>query len=231
MVSSSTSNFTTIPSTFSIPITEKLSKHNYLLWHAQIMPPIWAARYEDLLLGVKKATSKIVSMWADDSAIDKPNPEYDLWMSRDQMFLGYLLSSMTREVLMGVTTHTSSMAVWSALDNMFSPRTRSHSVNTRIALATTKKGTSTVAEYFAKMKNYVDEMSTSRQPLEDEEFAAYVLIGLNEELYNTLVSSIVTQVEPISPSELYSQMLSYEHRVDKAIKQRRLLHVLCKCCD
>jgi hypothetical protein len=152
-------------------------------------------------------------------------------MSRDQMFLGYLLSSMTREVLMGVTTHTSSMAVWSALDNMFSPRTRSHSVNTRIALATTKKGTSTMAEYFAKMKNYVDEMSTSRQPLEDEEFAAYVLIGLNEELYSTLVSSIVTQVEPISPSELYSQMLSYEHRVDKAIKQQRLLHVLCKCCD
>jgi hypothetical protein len=87
-------------------------------------------------------------------------------------------------------------------------------VNTRIALTTIKKGTSTMVEYFTK-KNYTDEMSASGQPREDEEFAAYVLTSLNEELYNALVPSIVARVEPISPSELYSQMLCYEHRVDK----------------
>jgi hypothetical protein len=62
MASSSTSISTTIPSTFSTPITEKLSKHNYLLWRAQIMPPIQAARYEDLLLGIEKAPSKTISV-------------------------------------------------------------------------------------------------------------------------------------------------------------------------
>jgi hypothetical protein len=51
--------------------------------------------------------------------------------------------------------------------------------------------------------------------LGDEEFVAYVLTGLDEEIYNSLVSSIVTRVEPISPSELYSQMLSYELRLAK----------------
>jgi hypothetical protein len=203
MVTSSTSIFATIPSTFFIPITEKLSKHNYLLWRAQIMPPIRAARYEDLLLGIEKALSKTISVRADDSTTEKP-----LWMSRDQVLLGYLLSSqvllgyllspLAHEVLMGVITHTSTA-----------------SVNTRITLATTKKGTSTMADYFAKMKNYADDMSAFGQPLRDEEFAAYVLTGLDEELYNALVSSIVTRVEPISHSELYSQMLSYEHRVDK----------------
>jgi hypothetical protein len=94
---------------------------------------------------------------------------------------------------MGVTTLTSSAAVWSALDNMFLSCTRSQSV---------KKGTSTMAEYFAKMKNYADKMSASGQPLRDEEFAAYILTGLDEELYNALMSSIVTWVEPISPYEL-----------------------------
>jgi hypothetical protein len=161
MVNSSSSSFTTIPSNFSIPITEKLSKHNYLLWHAQVMPAIRAAHYEDLLLGVKKATTKTISVQVGDSTIDKPNPEYDLWVSRDHALLDYLLMSLTHEVLMGVMTLTSSTVVWSALDNMFSPHTRSQYVNTCIALATTKKGSSTMAEYFTKMKSYADEMSAS----------------------------------------------------------------------
>jgi hypothetical protein len=58
-------------------------------------------------------------------------------------------------------------------------------------------------------------MASFGHRLSDEEFVAYVLTGLDEEIYNSLVSSIVTRVEPISPSELYSQMLSYELRLEK----------------
>jgi hypothetical protein len=58
-------------------------------------------------------------------------------------------------------------------------------------------------------------VSTFGQPLGNEEFVAYVLIGLDEEFYNPLVSSIVARAEPISPSELYFQMLSYELHVNK----------------
>jgi hypothetical protein len=65
------------------------------------------------------------------------------------------------------------------------------------------------------MKNFTKEMSSFGHPLGDEEFVAYVLTGLDKEIYNSLVSSIVTRVEPISPSELYSQMLSYELRLEK----------------
>jgi hypothetical protein len=43
MVSNSTSATTTTPS-FSIPITEKLSKTNFLVWRLQILPAIRAAQ-------------------------------------------------------------------------------------------------------------------------------------------------------------------------------------------
>jgi hypothetical protein len=102
---------------------------------------------------------------------------------------------------------------WSALDGMFASPSRARTVNIHIALATTKKGTTTMSEYFSKMKTHADEMALSEQPFGDEEFVAYVLTCLDEERYNALVSSIVTRVEPIKPSELYSQMLSYEQRV------------------
>jgi hypothetical protein len=95
---------------------------------------------------------------------------------------------------------------------MFGSHTHAQSVNTHIALATTKKSTSTMAEFYYKMKNLTDEMATSSHHLSDEEFVAYILTGLDEEVYNSLMSSIIMRVEPISPSELYSHMLSYTTR-------------------
>jgi hypothetical protein len=113
---------------------------------------------------------------------------------------------------MGVTTLTMSINVWHTLDKMYANRSRARSVNTCITLATTKKGASTMIEFYSKMKSYANEMTVSGQPLGDEEFVAYVLTGLDEEIYNSFVSSIVTRVEPIAPAELYSQILAFELR-------------------
>jgi hypothetical protein len=98
---------------------------------------------------------------------------------------------------------------------MYSSCTCVQSLDTRITLATTRKGTSTMADYYNKMKSHADDMVASGQPLGDEEFVAYILTDLDEEIYNSLVSSIVTRVEPISPTELYSQMLSFELCLNK----------------
>jgi hypothetical protein len=116
---------------------------------------------------------------------------------------------------MGVTTLSSSTDVWRTLETMFGTPTQARSVNTRIALAMTKKSTSTMAEFYSKMKVYADEMAASGQALGNDEFIAYVLTGLDEEIYNPFVCSIVTRVEPISASELYSQMLSYKLQLEK----------------
>ena len=63
--------------------------------------------------------------------------------------------------------------------------------------------------YIAKMRAVADEMATTRKPLGDEEFNSYVLTGLGSD-YNSLVTSIVTRVEPISFNELQAQILSFE---------------------
>jgi hypothetical protein len=93
--------------------------------------------------------------------------------------------------------------------------TCAHVINTRIALATTWKGTATMADYFSKMKSYANDMAAYSQLLSDEDFTPYVLTGIDEVFYNPLVSSIVTRVEPISLLKLCSQMLSYELHIDK----------------
>jgi hypothetical protein len=79
------------------------------------------------------------------------------------------------------------------------------------------------------MKNHADEMIASGQSLGDEDFVVYILTGLDKELYNSLVSTIITCVEPISPSELFSQMLSYELHLEKQ-EGGLLLAIFNKCC-
>jgi hypothetical protein len=50
-----------------------------------------------------------------------------------------------------------------------------------MALATASKGTSSVADYFIKMKGLADEMALVGHKLEDEELVSYILIGLGED--------------------------------------------------
>jgi hypothetical protein len=74
-MASSSLTTSTIPSS-SIPITEKLSKTNYQVWHAQVMPAIHAAHLEDLLLGIEKMPAKMIADKNGNTATAKPNPDY-----------------------------------------------------------------------------------------------------------------------------------------------------------
>jgi hypothetical protein len=52
----------------------------------------------------------------------------------------------------------------------------------------------------------------TRAPLCDDELVAYILAGLDED-YNPVFTAVVAWNDPISPSELYSQLLSFEQHV------------------
>jgi hypothetical protein len=56
-------------------------------------------------------------------------------------------------------------------------------------------------------------MASAGKKLDDEEQSSYILAGLDAE-YNSLVSSIAARVEPITLNELYSQLLSFETRLE-----------------
>jgi uncharacterized membrane protein YgcG len=211
--SSSTPLTTTTPSILAVPISEKLTKSNYPLWSAQILPAIRAARLEGLLSGAEESPEEYISITnADKTVVKQPNPAYSAWVAQDQAVLGYLLSSLTRETLLHVSRCKTSAQAWSTLANLYSSQSRAHSVNKRIALATTKKNQLFVSDYYAKMCHYADELAASGTALRDDELVAYLLAGLDAE-YNSVFTAVVARVDPITPSELYAQLLSFEQHM------------------
>jgi hypothetical protein len=127
--------------------------------------------------------------------------------------LSYLLTSISREILVQVAAFPSTVDVWKHIETAFASQSCARVINTRMVLATTQKGSSTVEEYISKMKSLADEMASAGKKLDDEELCSYIMAGLDYE-YNSLVSSIAARVEPITLWELYSQQLAYETRLD-----------------
>jgi hypothetical protein len=59
------------------------------------------------------------------------------------------------------------------------------------------------------MSQFVDELMASATALHDDELVAYLLAGLDEE-YNARFTLVVARANPIAPTELYAQLLSFE---------------------
>jgi hypothetical protein len=96
---------------------------------------------------------------------------------------------------------------------MFMSQSRVKVINTRMALANATKGTSTIGEYFAKIKSLADKMVVAGRKLDNEEMISYLLNGLNED-YNLVATAVANRVEPISTSELFTQLVSHEHHLN-----------------
>jgi hypothetical protein len=177
------------------------------------MPAIRAAELEGFLIGAEKAPPMTLLTKHDKgNDVHQHNPAYSQWVTRDQAVLGYLLSSLTRETLVTVATSTRVAEAWSELSKLYSSQTCARTVNTCIALATTKKLQLFVADYYNKMRSLTDDMAFSGTPLCDDELVSYILAGLDED-YNPVYSTVTSRVEPITPSELYVQLLGFEHHL------------------
>jgi hypothetical protein len=142
--------------------------------------------------------------------VHQHNPAYSQWVTRDQAVLGYLLSSLTRETLVAVTTCTHAADAWSEPSKLYSSQSWARTVNTRIALTMTKKQHLSVADYYTKMRALTDDMASSGTPLGDDELVSYILAGLDKD-YNSIYTAVTSHVEPITPSELYAQLLGFKH--------------------
>ena len=120
-------------------VPEKLGKGNLLMWKAQVLPAIRGALMEGFINGTSKAPNAEIIIGTGDSAKKTPNAEYPIWVAQDQQVYGFIFNSLSREVMAHVHTTSTAKELWAAIAVMYGSRTRAHTVNIRIALATTKK--------------------------------------------------------------------------------------------
>jgi histone deacetylase 1/2 len=183
------------------------------LWKLQVLPAIQGAQLVRFIDGSSPAPPEEIKTGTGDDAKKEPNPAYATWLALDQQVFSYIVTSLTKDVLKQVATCATAAQLWKSLEEMGASQTRACKVNTRIALATTKKGSMTVDEYVGKMRSLADEMASAGKPIDDEELVSHICTGLDIE-FNLVVSAILVHVEPISMTELATQLNAFEQRMD-----------------
>jgi hypothetical protein len=68
------------------------------------------------------------------------------------------------------------------------------------------------SDYFDRVKHLADNLAATGVPLRDDEVVAYLLTSLPEE-YDSLLMSVTTRAVPMSLSEVYTNLLSFEMRL------------------
>jgi hypothetical protein len=136
---------------FAHLITVKLTtKENYPLWCAQFLPYLRSNNLLGIVDGTVKAPPKTITKTTASGAAQEVNPVFLTWYSQDHAILGALLTSLSGSVLGQVVLYKTSHEVWTTLATNYSGASRARSMNTRVQLATLKKGGLSATEYFKR---------------------------------------------------------------------------------
>lgn len=109
MASSSTLSSNSL---FAHAISEKLSKGNHALCKAQVQAAVRGARLQGHLTGASKAPDAHIK---DKEGNKVSNLAFEEWDAVDQPILGFLLSSLSREILTQVSTASTAAEAWGAI--------------------------------------------------------------------------------------------------------------------
>ncbi|KAF0904762.1 hypothetical protein E2562_037002 [Oryza meyeriana var. granulata] len=155
------------------PISEKLSRDNFLVWRAQVLRAVRGAQLTGYLDGTKEVPSPTITVEkkVGDQVVKElvNNPAYTQWIVQDQQVLGYLLSTLLQEVLVQFAHLESAREVWTAISEIFSSQSKPRIIQIRAQLARQLKGDLSASAYFTKMKGLVDEMAAARKKLDDDD--------------------------------------------------------------
>jgi hypothetical protein len=112
------------------PISEKLSKQNHVTWKAQVIATMRGAHLVGYL------TIKIIKPAAEldakdgDKEIKITNPNYGDWLAVNQQVLSFILTSVSKDVLIQIAVKKTAADAWRTIEAMFSSQTRARAVNT-----------------------------------------------------------------------------------------------------
>ena len=97
----------------------KLTRENYLLWKAQVVPYLCGQHLFQFVDGSSPIPQPIIAAPSDGASTTLINPKFTQWQLQDQIMLSALISSLSEKVIAHVVKCTTSRDLWATLERMF----------------------------------------------------------------------------------------------------------------
>jgi hypothetical protein len=145
------------------------------------------------------------------------NPEYLLWVKKDQFVLSWLNASLIEKVLS--TTYgidTSRRQLWMALSSRYASQSHSRVQQLQRQLQNLHQGSKTCTEYLREAKLLTDQLAAIGQPIDKDNLISYLLGGLNAS-YTTFITtySFALCNSTMSFNDFQIELLSHETLLDQ----------------
>ncbi|XP_019414992.1 PREDICTED: uncharacterized protein LOC109326700 [Lupinus angustifolius] len=130
------------------------------------------------------------------------------------MILSWLLNSLSTDHQPRVVGCKHSFQLWREINEYCNAQTKAKSRQLRAQLKSMVKGSSSISEYFMKIKVIVDSLLSIGSPITLAEHTDCILDGLPEE-YQTLITTVESQEDTPSINALQSYLLTFEARLER----------------
>lgn len=192
-------------------ITEKLTRDNYVIWLAQIVPWLKCRNFMGFVTGDKPCPQEFI-LDREGKPTQNVNPEYLLWNQQDQFILLSINNSVTTSILSSISRHKTSHDAWTALEMRFAS-TSQHRVQQLLAtLYQTTRGESSVSDFLDRINRVVDLLALAGNPILDSQLVMIIMQNVGPK-FEVTVSSAQARDTPISYDSLVALLLNAESRM------------------
>ncbi|KAH6764971.1 hypothetical protein C2S52_013978 [Perilla frutescens var. hirtella] len=187
----------------------KLDRNNYTFWKFQVLALIRAHGFEDLISDYLVHPPQFLSSPSRESI---PNPEFQVWIRRDQFLLSWLIGSVSEVMIGHITRCVSSRDLWRTLQSLFQSQSKARVMQLKLQLQTTKKGELSIDEYFLKMRGFADSLAAVGKPVEDEDLIMHILGGFGSE-YDAVVVNLTNRADSLTLPKVQYALQAHEARL------------------
>lgn len=215
------SPFTTV---LNSAISVKLDRTNYSIWRSQVLPALRGHDLAGYVFGTKPCPPEFLDAPDGNGGVSRTiNPAYTHWIREDQLLLSWLLSSISPSLLSQVVRCKTTSEVWHLLEMFFVSRSRSRMLQLKVQLQTTKKGSLSIADYFAKMQSFVDDLALGGYYVNNDELVMCILTGLPSDYDATVIAILSRNIsDEMSIQEVQPILLTQELRLEQMISASTL---------
>ncbi|TXG63389.1 hypothetical protein EZV62_010383 [Acer yangbiense] len=189
----------------------KLDRYNFLLWKNMVLPVIKGHRLEGFINGKTHCPPKIIFETISDFTFVEvqQNPDFENWITHDQLLLRWLYNSMTADIASQIIGHETSQSLWKDAQELTDAHSKANVIFYKREFQNLQKGSMKIDQYLKSIKNIADNLTLAGHPVEIADLVSQVLAGLDSNDYNPVVLQ-VNEKELISWVELQSTLLSSE---------------------
>lgn len=210
-------------------MSNKLDRHNYLLWPSQFEPLLLSHD----LIGFVDGSIPCVEQYKpekDTKPISAVNPKFLTLVRQELNLLSWIHPTLFEHVLSQVVGLRTFQTVWNAIEQRFVPISRVHTIELKRQLQNLQEGNLSITDCLLRHKSIVDELSAIGHFVDEFDHVTNILDGLSKEydliIINVASLFIQTAVQ-LTTSPRTSTISAYGLIVTVLIRCRSAMLQLC----